>query len=387
MNSWNDLNVSNDQLNTLYSNSDFSFKKRAVLKSFSLAPEKPLDEEAINKIKDFIISIDKIYSSPKLRVNEKVWRDLLKNPMVESMEYGLYFKKEVLNYFTKHYYLPDNIWDLIDVLFCFSTDYTQEISDYSYSIMLFSLIHNLENLSPLSYEYITDMDDDLFDIYISYREIIYKDLKCGNFNDASINIDLAYDICDYDPELIRLNGDYFYLTQSFEDAASLYKKAFELNNKDYASIEQLGKSLYKLEKYEEAIPYFLKYIDNFPKKYNIILLLAMCYYRISDFSNAKEYFDILFTNTLKYRCLESYGKNIDKHLRKKINGKLIEDDFDYTLPIEDSPKFKFMYPDGYVTENPRPTFSVNNIALVLVAFIAILSLIFFVLVFSQPIID
>ena len=387
MNSWNDLNVSNDQLNTLYSDSEFSFKQRAVLKNFSLTPEKPLDEEAINKIKDFIASINKIYSSPKLRVNEKVWRDLLETPMVESMEYGLYFKKEVLNYFTKHYYLPDNVWDLIDVLFCFSTDYTQEISDYSYSIMLFSLIHNLENLSPLSYEYITDINDDLFDIYISYREIVYKDLKCGNFNDASINIDLAYDICDYDPELIRLNGDYFYLTQSFEDAASLYKRAFELNNNDYASIEQLGKSLYKLEKYEEAIPYFLKYTDNFPKKYSVTLLLAMCYYRTLDFSNAKKYFDILFTNTLKYRCLESYGKNIDKHLKKKVNGKLIEDDFDYTLPIEDSPKFKFMYPDGYVTENPRPAFSVNNIALVLVTFIAVLSLIFFILVFSQPIIE
>ena len=387
MNSWDDFNISNEQLNTLYSNSNFSFNKRSVLKSFSLTPEKKLDEEAINKIRDFILSIDKIYTSPKLRVNEQAWRDLLETPMVESMEYGLYFKKEVLNYFTKHYYLPDNVWDLIDVLFCFSTDYTQEISDYTYSIMLFSLINNLENLSPLSYEYITDIDDDLFDIYISYREIVYKDLKCGNFNDASINIDLAYDICDYDPELIRLNGDYFYLTQSYEDAASLYKRSFELNNKDYIAIKQLGKSLYKLERYEEAIPYFFKYIDNFPKKYNIILLIALCYYRTSDFLNSQKYFNILFNNTLKYRCLESYGKSINKQLKKKSNVKLIDDDFDYTLPIEDSPKFKFMYPDGYVTENPRPTFSVNNIALILTFFIAIVSIILFMLAFSQPIIN
>lgn len=387
MNSWDDFNISNEQLNTLYSNSNFSFNKRSVLKSFSLTPEKKLDEEAINKIRDFILSIDKIYTSPKLRVNEQAWRDLLETPMVESMEYGLYFKKEVLNYFTKHYYLPDNVWDLIDVLFCFSTDYTQEISDYSYSIMLFSLIHNLENLSPLSYEYITDIDDDLFDIYISYREIVYKDLKCGNFNDASINIDLAYDICDYDPELIRLNGDYFYLTQSYEDAASLYKRSFELNNKDYIAIKQLGKSLYKLERYEEAIPYFLKYIDNFPKKYNIILLIALCYYRTSDFLNSQKYFNILFNNTLKYRCLESYGKSINKQLKKKSNVKLIDDDFDYTLPIEDSPKFKFMYPDGYVTENPRPTFSINNIALILAFFTAIISILLFMLAFSQPIIN
>ena len=377
MNSWDDFNFLDEQHNTLYSNSDFSFNTRSVLKSFSLEPEKPLDDEALKKIKDFINSINKIYTSPKLRVDEKVWRNLLETPMVESMEYCLYFKKEVLNYFTKHYYLPDNIWDLIDVLFCFSTDYTQEINDYSYSIMLFSLIHNLENLSPLSYDYITNIEDDLFDIYISYREIVYRDLKCGNLNDASINIDLAYDICDYDPELIRLNGDYFYFKNSFEDSVTLYEKCLELNSEDYIAIERLGKSLYKLERHKEAIPYFLKYIDKFPKKYDIILLIAMCYYRTYDFLSSKEYFDILFTKTLKYRCLESYGKSINKHLKRNITGKLIEDDFDYTLPIEESPRFKFMYPDGYVTENPRPTFSINNIALILLFFIA--------LVFSQPI--
>lgn len=388
MNSWDDFNFLDNQNNNLYSNSDFSFTKKNVLTNFSLKPQKPVDDEALKKIEDFVNSINKIYTSPKLRVDEKVWRSLLEVPMVESMEYGLYFKKEVLHYFIKHYYLPDNIWDLIDVLFCFSTDYTQEINDYSYSIMLFSLIHNLENLSPLSYDYITDIEDDLFDIYISYREIVYRDLKCGNFTDASINIDLAYDICDCDPELIRLNGDYFYLTQDFEDSVSLYEKCIELNAEDYKAIEKLGKSLYKLERYKEAIPYFLKYIEKFPKKYKIILLIAMCYYRTYDFINSKEYFDILFTKTLKYRCLEAYGKSIKKHLKhNNLKGNLIEDDFDYTLPIEDSPKFKFMYPDGYVTENPRPTFSVNNIALVLLFFMAVTFLMLFIIIISQPVID
>lgn len=378
-----ELNLENDTSNAEYSNSDFYFNKKATLKTFSLTPQKPLTEEDKDKIKNFIHNINDIYTSPKLRVDEKVWKKLLSDPMVESMEYGLYFKKEVLNYFIKHCYLPEKIWDLIDVLFCFSTDYSQEIDDYSYSIMLFSLMHNLENLSSLSYEYITDIEPDVFDIYLSYREIVYKDLKCGNFNDASINLDLAYDICDYDPELIRLNGDYFYLTQHFEDAIPFYKRCLYINKYDYIAIERLGKCFYKLKNCKEAIPYLLQYADKYPKKYAIILLIAMCYYRTYDFINAKEYFDILFTKTLKYRCLKSYGKNISKQLKKTSKKKLIEDNFDYTLPIEDSPRFKFMFPDGYVTENPRTIFSVNNIALVLLFIVTIIFLSLFILIFSQ----
>lgn len=381
MNSWDNFDLSEEKIKTTYSNSNSYFKKKPVLRSFDLSCAAPVDEEAVIKINNFINRINKIYTSPKLRVDEKVWRDLLKDPMVDNMEYGKVFKREVLYYFTKHYYLPDNVWDIIDVIFCFSTDYSQESDDYTYSIMLYSLINNLDNLSSLSYDFITDIEPDLFDIYISYREIVFRDLKCGNYSDASINLDLSYDIYEYDPELIRLNGDYFYLTLDFESAASFYEKALELNEDDYIAVEKLAKCFYELNNYEKAIPYLLRYSEKYPKKYNMILLLGMCYYRTYDFINAKKYFDILFTKTLKYRCLESYGKSIAKRLKRK--GKLIEDDFDYTLPIEESPKFKYMYPDGYVTTSPKTVFTTNNVALVLLFLITISALILFAAIFSQ----
>ncbi|SFU41186.1 TPR repeat-containing protein [Clostridium sp. DSM 8431] len=372
--------TSNKQYKEPDDSSNNYFKSKIKLKSFDyLSP--PLGEEAIIKINNFIESIDKIYTSPKLRVNEKVWRKLLSDPMVENMEYGKVFKKEVLHYFTKHYYIPENIWDIIDVLFCFSTDYSQESDDYSYSIMLYSLINNLDNLSPLSYDFITDINDDLFDIYISYRELVYRDLKFGNYNDASINLDLAYDICDYDPELIRLNGDYFSLIQNFDDAIPFYEKALSINNEDYDSIKKLSKCFFKLERYNEAIPYLNKYIEKNPKKYNMILLLALSHYRTYNFVEAKKLFDILFTNTLKYRCLDNYEKNINKRLKRK--GKLIEDDFDYTLPIEESPRFKYMYPDGYVTMKEKNIFSLNNIALAILVVITVFLLIILIIIFFQ----
>lgn len=381
MDFWGDLELSDKKYKEMADSSNNYLNSKMQLKGFN-HHSTHLGDEALLKINNFIQEINKLYTSPKLRVNEKEWRRLLSDPMVENMEYGKVFKKEVLYYFTKHYFIPDNVWDIIDVLFCFSTDYTQENDDYSYTIMLYSLIHNLENLSHLSYEFITDINPDLFDIYVSYRELVYRDLKLGNFNDASINLDLAFEICDYDPELIRLNGDYFFLLQMFEDAIPLYEQALKINKNDYVSMKKLIECFFKLKRYEESISYLNTYIEKYSEEYNMILLLAMSYYRTHDFINAKKYFDIL-SNIPKYRCLENYQKNININLKRKIKRKLIDDDFDYSLPIEESPRFKYMYPDGYVTKKEQSFFSEQNMSILLLITISMFSLFIIFMVFCK----
>lgn len=284
------------------------------------------DDNTIDSIDKFINKVNDIYTNPKLRFSKNSWISLLRLPILNNSSINKELEINLINYIYTHKYLPSSIYKLLDSKFNW-TNNIENLKNVIDNIIIDSVINEINNPLPLSYNYLSDINENQLDKYLSLREKAYSSIIYNNTDIAKNYLFDAYSIYTKDLDLLKLLGTYYLKRNDNLMALNYFREAISINNNDMYCLSKFGHLLSKNNQYSNAIYYLEKYLKKLKNKLDIdcIIDLAHCYNCSYDLQKSKD----LYTLLVKLRPWDSSLK-IEL---ETINNKLSKDSISLPLTI------------------------------------------------------
>ncbi len=268
----------------------------------------------------FMEQLDHIYSNYSERINLNNWSDLLNHDTLWNIENRPSLEPKILSYLSSHYYLPQEVWKLLDTTFNLSERNEELEAEYGIPFVKHYL-KILKQYFPLNYIFISREKEFEYDKYLELKEIINDLISIKDSRDADIYLNKAKELCQTDPDLIRMEAIINFLIKKYEQALILVNQALSLNTNDLESLHYRANINTVKRNYAEALKDLNKVLMVQPNEANSVLLALECNLKLNNLTKSFEFLKQSFSLEQK---LESYPKleNLKKRLRLKLWVKL-----------------------------------------------------------------
>ena len=285
-----------------------------------------ISNETIDSVEKFIDKVNEIYTNPLLRFNKEHWINLLTLPILNNTAINLSLENELIKYLYDHKYLPINIYKLLDSRFNW-TSREKELKANISATVVDSLINIIKNPTPLTYNYLSDIDADKLDEYLDLREKAFLSLQNSTLETEKNYLFKAYSIYTKDLDLLKLIGTYYLNKNDNVMALNYFREAININSNDMYSLSKFGHLLAKTNQYTKAISYLEKYLKKLRNNIDIecIIDLAYCYHYSYELQKAKDLYKLLLK-------LRPWDLSIRVEL-ENINSKISKDSVSLPLTI------------------------------------------------------
>ena len=285
-----------------------------------------ISNETIDSIEKFIDKVNEIYTNPLLRFNKEHWINLLTLPILNNTAINLSLENELIKYLYDHKYLPINIYKLLDSRFNW-TSREKELKANISATVVDSLINIIKNPTPLTYNYLSNIDADKLDEYLDLREKAFLSLQNSTLETEKNYLFKAYSIYTKDLDLLKLIGTYYLNKNDNLMALNYFREAININSNDMYSLSKFGHLLAKTNQYTKAISYLEKYLKKLRNNIDIecIIDLAYCYHYSYELQKAKDLYKLLLK-------LRPWDLSIRVEL-ENINSKISKDSVSLPLTI------------------------------------------------------
>ena len=285
-----------------------------------------ISNETIDSVEKFIDKVNEIYTNPLLRFNKEHWINLLTLPILNNTAINLSLENELIKYLYDHKYLPINIYKLLDSRFNW-TSREKELKANISTTVIDSLINIIKNPTPLTYNYLSNIDADKLDEYLDLREKAFLSLQNSTLETEKNYLFKAYSIYTKDLDLLKLIGTYYLNKNDNLMALNYFREAININSNDMYSLSKFGHLLAKTNQYTKAISYLEKYLKKLRNNIDIecIIDLAYCYHYSYELQKAKDLYKLLLK-------LRPWDLSIRVEL-ENINSKISKDSVSLPLTI------------------------------------------------------
>ncbi len=285
-----------------------------------------ISNETIDSVEKFIDKVNEIYTNPLLRFNKEHWINLLTLPILNNTAINLSLENELIKYLYDHKYLPINIYKLLDSRFNW-TSREKELKANISTTVIDSLINIIKNPTPLTYNYLSNIDADKLDEYLDLREKAFLSLQNSTLETEKNYLFKAYSIYTKDLDLLKLIGTYYLNKNDNVMALNYFREAININSNDMYSLSKFGHLLAKTNQYTKAISYLEKYLKKLRNNIDIecIIDLAYCYHYSYELQKAKDLYKLLLK-------LRPWDLSIRVEL-ENINSKISKDSVSLPLTI------------------------------------------------------
>lgn len=272
------------------------------------------DNTHIDNISDIFSRLNYIYSDSSLRFNEKNWMLILNNISFDDENTFTILENKFINFLITHRYIPNKIYVFLNKKFNWA-----ERKNYLYSLYnknsIDLLLNTISNPLPISYKYLSNINPEIVEEYLSLREKAYIYFKDSNIKESYKNLIAAYSLYKFDFDLLKLLGSYYYEKKDFISALRYFKESLDINKNDLYCLSKYGHILYSCKQYSNAVIYLEKYLANVRNDLDISSLydLAYSYYYSFDYDKSERLFKILLKLNPKDTSLNNYIKNIKEN--------------------------------------------------------------------------
>ena len=309
-----DLNIA------LLNNSNFDILSALINSS--------IDDTAIDSVDKFIDKINEIYTNPSLRFTKDSWINLLTLPILKNPSINQKLEIEFIKYIYTQKYLPTNIYNLLNSRFNWTSREIELKTNISSEIVDF-IINEINNPLPLTYNYLSNINADQLDEYLSLREKAYLSLNSTKEETDKSYLFDAYSIYTKDLDLLKLLGTYYLNKNDNLMALNYFREAININSNDMFCLSNFGHLLAKTNQYSNAIYYLEKYIKKLKNTLDLdrIMDLAHCYHHSYDLQKAKD----LYTLIIKLRPWDISTKAELDTIKNKLSNDSVS--LPLTIPI------------------------------------------------------
>ena len=359
------------------------FDSNEILDFPEMAP--PFNWNTENTI--FMEQLDHIYSDYLQRINLENWTSLLNHDALWNIENRPNLELRLLRYLSSHYYLPQEVWILLDTTF--NLIERKEELEAEYGIPFVNhYIKILKQSFQLNYLFIPREKEFDYDKYLELKEIINDRILIKDSRDAEIYLNKAKELCQTDSDLIRMEAIINFLIRKYEHALILLNQALSLNKNDLESLYYRASINIIWKNYAEALKDLNKILMVKPNEANSVLLALECNLKLNNLTKSFELLKLSYSLGQK---LESYLKldKLKKNLRFKLWVKLFIKPFSFLQNVK---QLLWLYNISKNTLTKKKTlkylFKISKWILIILFFLAIaaatkIGVVFFLLFFVR----
>jgi hypothetical protein len=235
---------------------------------------------------EFMVQVESLYNNFFSRIDIKNWKVLLNNDLMWNIDNKRTLSNLMLNFLSCHHYLPQEVWIILDDNFYWCNRDNNIYHFYNDEFIMY-IQKQITDSKPLNYSFFKPLERVDYEKFLEYREKAYDNFTENNLPAANRYIERANTIYQYDPDLLRLEGEISLHNGNINNAISAFSKTISINPNDLDAIFHRATSYYEKKQLQEALEDYTKVYSKTPDKNEIPLLMGKSYFKIGALEKAK----------------------------------------------------------------------------------------------------
>ena len=296
------------------------FKKlRATYEELLEIAAKGIEEKDIDNgpLGPWINKINEIYNNFEDRLNIELWKEIFNEDVCFSLETKEEACMKLLEFLYDNFYLPHNIWLLIEEVFSIKDRY-KEFYEYFAPQFIDYIVNEIEYGDSLNYELFEIEDGKDYEHFIKLYFDIRGSLNRRELDNLEDKISEMKELYIYHPYSIVLEARYNLIQKNIEIAKYLCDEIMEEYDEDLQVLSLAAEIEWEQGNYPEAKVIYEKILSLYPNNYSAKVGYADCCLELEEPLKAHGiYIEILgidpYNNYVRENLFKSNEKIIEKY--------------------------------------------------------------------------
>ena len=260
----------------------------SVINLFNITSALEVQEKQEDSFQDAPILVQRaeiLYNDFFLRIEADNWESLLKSEAVWSIDDQRKLCISMLDFFSKHRYLPPDIWRLLNNHFnwCDPDDFHYY---EAYSVFIQYIRDQISHRRPCNFACFKPENRIEFEEYLICRGEAYQAFLANDFYMAGYFIENAKRIFKDDQDLKFIEGKLCLVTERFDEAILLLKSVLMAEPENSEIFQYLMVAYYEKGKDNDYRECFHRINKRYPRADEMPYFIANSYYDLGEFFRA-----------------------------------------------------------------------------------------------------
>jgi tetratricopeptide (TPR) repeat protein len=273
---------------------------------------------------DFLNQVEALYYDFNSRIEIDNWKTLLDSDLLWNLENKIILSRMLLDFFSSHHHLPKDIWILLEDTFKWC-DKDNSIDNYNNSEFIIYIKKQLANPSPLSYSFLQIIEGVNYEGFLEHREKVQDNIMTGNIAAAKYHLEQAKKLYTDDPDLLRLEGITYLLSEDLINAYCAFEKALTINTEDSEALRYIITAYCENNQTAEALEAYKYLYPESTDTNDLPLFVAKIYFKLGALDKAKIWALKAVKTFPPQNEANILLSQIYANLRKKLSKALAED--------------------------------------------------------------
>ncbi|NEN81644.1 J domain-containing protein [Paenibacillus elgii] len=244
-------------------------------------------EERLN---EFIEKVTGVYRDIAQRIDSDSWLKLLNDDMMWDVKLQREVYKRMTVFLDRQPYLPRDVWQLLESSFCWKERAQDDPESFSrqFPNVFLHVFAEPYYATSLRFTFLTKAGDIDCEAFLRYRLGALLALKHHHMEQAEEMLERAYELFPDDPDLLRLQAEYYLRLGSLSRALTAIDRWMALTPDDPELYWYRARIYVKSNRLTEAIHDVTYFLSHDPGHLAALSLAAKCYTKLGDPASARD---------------------------------------------------------------------------------------------------
>lgn len=295
----------------------FKSLRRAYEEVLELADEIDEPEDDSSELGIWTKKVTNTYNTFSKRINEDSWKEILDDEICIGLDTRDEACNALLKFLMDYYYLPHNIWNLLDSYLDLKERKEELYESFPYQFIDY-VIYNIDYPSSLKYDLFEINDEKDYETWIRLYYKIRQDINNREMEKVETSLKEIEDLDIYHPYLNVLKVRYLIINDNTIDARKICTPLLEKYPNDISIVYCMAEIEWTEKNIDEAGIYYEKCLEILPNDFNSMTGLADVYLEQEKLDEAKDmYIELIrrsrYDNYIRNKMIEVNDKLIEKY--------------------------------------------------------------------------
>ncbi|GLI07175.1 hypothetical protein YDYSG_32050 [Paenibacillus tyrfis] len=320
------------------------------------------------RLSEFIEKVTVVYRDIVQRIDMDSWQKLLYDDIMWDVKLQREVYKRMTVFLDRHPYLPRDVWQLLESSFCWKEKAQDDRESFSrqFPNVFLHVFADPYYATSLRFTFLTKAGDIDCEAFLRYRLGALLALKHNHMEQAEEMLNRAYELFPDDPDLLRLQAEYFLRLGTLSRALTAIDRWIALTPDDPELYWYRARIYVKSNRLTEAIQDVTYFLSLNPGHPGALSLAAKCYTKLGDPASARD----MYLRLLELQpddiealvCLAEVAHPETGPTSLPASPTASVDQ----LPAQDTERAASRLPEEHARANKSSFFSIKNLTLILV---------------------
>ncbi|WJQ83524.1 J domain-containing protein [Brevibacillus brevis] len=246
-------------------------------------------------VERFFHRTQELYDNYHERIQLENWRELLNDEAMWNVGCHQLIDTQFLHFLEEHYHLPHEVWKLLDSHFQWQEKSEKLVSQLSGRFVAY-LNGQLNQIFTLRYHSFENRDDLDIEAFLEWRSDALFALMENDWETAQSYLAKAHALYALDPDLIRLQGEYFLRTGNKNRAFHTFDQLIRLDPDNIDAYLYRARLFLEKGDATDAIKDCEEILTRMPELWDARSLLGKGYLQLGEWEKSQEVFQEILSH-------------------------------------------------------------------------------------------